>query len=215
MTDRQNAPPKEDRPADNGAASRTAADTAQFNGKAGQITPIGPHPGVAVLLVGALLWSSPSHSPAHAGVTFPARIAKRIGAFRHAAEVFDLVRDDDVDDPALAAVLAAMRTLSTAGRALGPQLVLDELRRTGKLRGLVPDRLREATTSGALPEAALEYAAAVVADALRRRIESAGAALSAAATTAAEADLAPLVAQAAASVSDCARRLAVLRGEIT
>lgn len=152
---------------------------------------VGPSPDVAVLFVGALLWSTSSS----------------------AAAAVDLVRDDDLADPALATVLAAIRTLSTAGRMLGPQLVLDELRRTGELRGRVPDRLREATTSGASPEAARAYAAAVVANALRRRIESTGSALSAAAMTAAEPDLAPLVAQAAATVSECAHRLALLRDE--
>lgn len=74
-----------------------------------QLKPVDAHPDIAVLLVGALLWSTPAD----------------------AAAVLALVRDDDLSDPALAAVLAAVRTLSATGRTLGPQLVLDELRRTG------------------------------------------------------------------------------------
>jgi replicative DNA helicase len=199
MTDHPHAPPGIDNegraphhqdPADNVEGPRHHTNDNESSAGA-QVPPVGSHPDVAVLLVGALLWAT----------------------LRRAADVFGLVDDDDLADPALACVFNAMRNLAAAGRALGPQLVLGELRRTAALRGHVPDRLREATTSGALPEAALEYAAAVVAEALRRRIESAGAALSAAAMTAAEDDLAPLVAQAAASVSDCAQRLAVLRGE--
>ncbi|EUA20873.1 hypothetical protein I545_1318 [Mycobacterium kansasii 662] len=70
-----------------------------------------------------------------------------------------------------------------------------------------------ATTSGACSSAARHYAAAVVAESLRRQVESAGSALSAAAGTAPEIDLAALVERAAASISGCAWRLEQLRGE--
>lgn len=158
---------------------------------AAQVHPVGPHPSAELLLAGALLWSSPDAAA---------------GLLRH-------LRDDDVADPPTAAVLVAIRTRAAAGRPLGPQLVLDELRRTGQLRGLVADRLRDATTCGATPEQVRDLAAAVVAQSLRRRVESAGHALTTAATTAAEVDLAPMVASAAAAVADCAHRLETLRGE--
>ena len=73
--------------------------------------------------------------------------------------------------------------------------------------------LASVTTSGACAMAARYYAAATVAEALRRRVESAGVALNSAAQAAAEADLGPLAARAAESINDCAERLAVLRGE--
>jgi replicative DNA helicase len=143
------------------------------------------------LLVGSLLWSSSAD----------------------AADVLDHMRDDDLADPALAAVLAALRRLVDAGRSHGPQLVLDELRRSGTVSTSVAEQLKAATISGADPFAARHYAAATVADSLRRRVESVGAALVSAAEDAAEADLSPLIAQGAASVADCAHRLKLLRGE--
>jgi replicative DNA helicase len=153
-----------------------------------QIQPIGAHPDVDVLLIGALLWSNPNG-------------------------LLDLIADDDIEDPALAAVLAAIRTLAGAGKPCGPQLVLDELRRRGAVSTTVAEQLVAATTCGADPLAARHYAAAAVAESLRRRVESAGAALVAAGAEVAEADLAPLVGRAAESVLDCARRLVALRGE--
>jgi replicative DNA helicase len=154
-----------------------------------QIPPVGTHPNVAVVFVGALLWSSPD-----------------------AAEVLELVDDDDISDPALGAVLAAIRALVKAGRPASPQLVLDELRRTGHLRGNVPDRLRQATTSGANQLAARDYAAATIADSLRQRIGSMGHALIEAAPTASECDLMQVLADGATSLTDCYRRLTKLRG---
>lgn len=151
--------------------------------------PGGPHPEVSVLFVGALLWS----------------------ASAEVADVLNHVADDDVEDAALAPVLAAIRTLVGAGKPPAPQLILDELRRTGNLRGNVPARLRSAVTSGACASAVRHYAAATVSDSLRRRIESAGHALTEAARTASEADLAPLVERSAATVVDLERRLAALR----
>lgn len=156
-----------------------------------QIPPVGPHPDAATLLVSALLWSPPS-----AG-----------------ADILQLVADDDIADPALAAVLGAVRALVDAGTPPSPQLVADELRRVGNLRGNVADRLRAATTAGAASGAVRQYAAATVAEAFRRRVESVGHALTTAAGTAAEADLAPLVANAAAGIADCAHRLDALRGD--
>jgi hypothetical protein len=147
-----------------------------------QMLPVGPHPDVDVLSVGALLWSSP----------------------HGAAELLALVRDDDIESPALAAVLAAVRTLARAEKPFGPQLVLDELRRSGALSAAVAEQLKMAMTCGADPVAVRHYFAALVADSLRRRVASAGVALSSAAWDGAEADLAPFANQAAATVADCA-----------
>ena len=86
------------------------------------------------------------------------------------------------------------------------------LHREGKVEEFAVKGLQDAVTSGAQPLAARQYAAAVVANALRRRIDSAGTALTTAATEDAEAGLAPLVERAGESIRDCAHRLAVLRG---
>lgn len=171
--------------------NRPLADNTNADQFSGQARPVGPHPDVSLLLLGSLMWGTPFD----------------------AAEALLHVRDDDLPDPAAAAVLAAVRSLAGAGKLCSPQLVADELRRVGQFRGHVPDRLRDATTSGAAACAARDYAAAVVAESLRRRVETAGHALTTAAPTAAECELAPLVAGAAAAVADCAHRLALLRGE--
>lgn len=128
------------------------------------------------------------------------------------AQVLADVRDSDLETAA-AQVLSVVRRLADAGRPRGPQVVLDELRRRGELRPGVADALRNATTCGADPLATRQYGAAVVAESLRRRVESAGAALSVAAQTADEGELTPLVVRAVESVRDCAERLERLRGE--
>lgn len=156
-----------------------------------QISPVGPVPSADVCLVGALLYSAPSG----------------------AADVLALVHDGDVEQPTLAAVLAAVRRLADSGKPIGPQTTFDELRRVGQLRGGVPDALRDATTCGADSTSARHYAAAVVAGSLRRRVESAGVALTAIAADGAEADIAPLVAWATAACLETAERLRRLRGE--
>ena len=107
-----------------------------------QMTPVGPHPAVGVMLVGALLWSEPAT----------------------AAQVLEFVTDDDMATPSLASVLGAIRRLATAGTPPGPQLVLDALRREGTLKQLAAKDLQDATTSGAQPLALREYAAAVVSE---------------------------------------------------
>ncbi|WP_141564444.1 hypothetical protein [Mycolicibacterium palauense] len=169
-----------------------ATQLAKATPSLGQVLPIGSHPRVDVLLVGAALWAS-----------------QRDPGLLHLA----LVKDEDIENPALARVLATTRALAYARQPHGPQLVLDELRRSASLTPAVAEQLQTSTTSGADPLAIREYAAAVVADALRRRTSAAGAALSAIADQAAEADIAPMVERAAASVRDCADRLAALRGE--
>jgi replicative DNA helicase len=121
------------------------------------------------------------------------------------------VVDDDVDGP-LEPIVAAVRRLAVGGVPPSPQLVADQLRRSGKLDRQIGVALAAATTAGACSPAARHYAAAVVSEALRRRVESAGAAMQTAAEASAEADLAPLAARAAAQVRDCAERLTALRG---
>lgn len=157
----------------------------------GQIPPVGPHPSVDVLLVGAALWA-PQRDPGLLNLA--------------------LVQDDDIENPALARVLATMRALNYARQPHSPQLVLGELKRSGSLTPAVADQLKAATTSGADPAALRQYCAATVADSLRRRVASAGAALSSIADQA-EQEIAPMVERAAASVRDCADRLRCLRGE--
>jgi hypothetical protein len=156
------------------------------------VPAVGPVPDAATVFVGTLLWSSPAD----------------------AARVLELVADDDIESPALSVVLTSVRVLSVAGRPCDAQMVMDELRRGGTVRRDVALALMDATTAGAVPEAAQYYGAAVVSASLRRRVESAGHALTSAADSAAESDLAPLVARAAAAVTDCAARLAKLRGEV-
>jgi replicative DNA helicase len=156
-----------------------------------QIPPVGPHPTAGVLLLGASFWAS------HAD----------------AAEVLELVLDADMPSPSLAIVLAAVRRLVARGTPPGPQLVADELRRVGTLKHFAAKDLQDATTCGAQSLAIREYAAAVVSESLRRLIDSAAAALQAAAVECAEDELAPMVARATQSATDCAQRLRHLRGD--
>jgi hypothetical protein len=167
---------------------RTLAGCGRY--AAAPVPPVGRMPDAATVFVGTLLWSSPAD----------------------AADVLHLVADDDLDPP-LSVLVASIRTLVDAGKPCDAQVVFDELRRRGELSGPVAKALQDATTAGAVPQAAVFYAAAVVEQALRRKVESAGHALTSAATTAPEAELSPLVANAAATVAGIMHRLSVLRGE--
>jgi hypothetical protein len=182
----------EGRPGNPGAANQLAKAKPESSGQLGQIRPVdGPHPVVDVLYLGALLWSPPAAI----------------------VPLMELVRPDDVGQPTAATLLEAIYTLATSDRVAGPQLVMDHLSRRGLLTGAVAEQLRRATVCGAESAWRREYGAGVLADALRRRMDSCGAALVAAGRDAAEADLAPMVDRAACSVRDCADRLAILRGE--
>ena len=135
------------------------------------------------------------------------------------ADVLAHVADDDLDPPA-DRIVGVIRWMHRTGRIITPVTVDDELLRQVPELGASSapitttlGALRDAATRGVCPEAARELAGAVVARSLRRRIESAGAAMQSTAWTQPEADLTPMVAQAAASIADCAHRLAVLRGE--
>lgn len=181
-------PHRESPPAANqGAITTGQVDTTIL----GQLPPVGPHPSAGVLLVGSLLWTAP----------------------QPAAEVLALVCDEDMGTPALSTVLAAVRSLVDSGTPAAPQLVLDALKREGNVKCFAAKDLQDAVTCGAQPQAARQYAAAVLADALRRRLANAGVALATAATESAEVDLAPMVARASESIRDCAERLATLRGD--
>ena len=63
------------------------------------------------------------------------------------------------------------------------------------------------------PALVAQYAAAVVGESLRRRVESAGHALKAMAQAAPESDLRPMVDLAVNAISDCDLRLRTLRGD--
>lgn len=181
---------RESRPAGNQAASTTAADETKSSRLTAQMRAIGPEPGVGEMLVGALMYSSTTE----------------------AATVLALVHHDDIDPP-LNVVLKSIRTLVGRNVLPSPQLTLDELKRTGSLTRQVATALMSATTTGACASAARYYAAAVVAESLRRHVESAGTALVNAASTAPESDLEPLVNNAAVTILDCAGRLRGLRGD--
>lgn len=108
-------------------------------------------PDVATLLIGALMWTKTTH----------------------ANNVLNYIADDDIEPPAQAVILAAIRDLAADDQPHGPQLVLDELQRTGRINDLVAQHLRESVTSGAEPSAVWHYAAATSADSIRRRIRNA------------------------------------------
>jgi replicative DNA helicase len=146
-----------------------------------------------VLFVGALLWA----------------------AATEVCEVLKLVDDDDIASPALASVLAAIRRLNYDFKPHGPQLVLDELQRSGDIHSHhgVAGQLQAATTSGADPTAARHYAAAVVAAALRRRVGSAGEALTDIADVAPEDELPTHTWNVIRPVQQTWQRLLLLRNE--
>ena len=158
---------------------------------AAQLLPVGPPPAAELLLVGALLWPRTDSDP---------------------DVVLALVLDDDIADPALCEVLKVARSMVYGREPVGLVVVHDELRRTGRLTKLVYERLTAVATSGGLPEALRGYACATVAASLRRRVESAGNALTEAAETMHEDDLAPMAQRAAAAIASCAARLDKLRG---
>lgn len=134
-----------------------------------QLRAVGPDPTVADLFVGALLFST-------------------------SAEVLEVARFvdvEDVDEPGQA-VLESVVALARRGVPPSSQLVLDDLKRCGKLtrtRGLW---LASATASGACASAARAYAAAVVAESLRRQTESLGQALVSASASYSEVEIAKL-----------------------
>lgn len=154
------------------------------------VPPIGPLPSADELLICALLYS---------GCATVVQIAECIDA------------DADLDKPARngyrAVVQLARQDISPA-----PELVLDELRRTGHLDRATACWLVTAATAGAPPETARRYATIVVSNSLRRHVESFGNTLVTVASTAAEEELKVYINRFVLTISATFGRLAVLRG---
>jgi replicative DNA helicase len=155
------------------------------------LPPVGPLRSAVELLVCALFYSN---------CPIVLQIAEYVDA------------DVDLDEPARngyrALVQLARQDISPA-----PELVLDELRRTGRLDRAAACWLAAAATAGAPPETARRYAAIVVSNSLRREIESFGATLATAAGSAAEDELKMLIDRFVLRISATFGRLAVLRGD--
>lgn len=132
-----------------------------------------------------------------------------------AAEPLALVQNADMQSPANAVVLEAIRTAVVLDAAVfGPAAVWDRLTRNGS-RPEVRKAMLDATTSGAAstPGAIRFYASSVVAAAYRRQVESIGNALVTASSDAPEVSLSGLVDAAVAELRATERRLRALRGE--
>lgn len=154
------------------------------------LTPIGPMPEPASLMLCALMYS-----PAELVVAVTEKL------------------DPAVDlDPPGATVFSAVVELARQGLDPAPVLVLDQLRRHGQADRRTAAWLASASTAGAPPESARRYASVVVADSLHRHVESLGAALTSASGTASEAELHHLVVSGSARIKNITDRLSVLRG---
>ncbi len=117
-----------------------------------------------------------------------------VGALLHlpaaaAADAAGLVADDDLADPRLSGILAAVRHLADTGIAPDPTVVFAHLRGTGAITH--PDAVRVMSLLLAdlyrgcpLPASVRWYAAAVLNEALRRRAAEAGSRIAQAAETA-------------------------------
>lgn len=173
-----------------GTPENSDSDAASLNDRAGQIPHVGPIPGIAELLIGALMYSTVPEATAAAR----------------------FIETDDLDPPA-DTVLASVKALAGRGIPPSPQLVKDDLHRRGKLTRTVGTWLAAAATSGACSTAAQGYAAAVLAESFRRQAESFGTALVSAAPSAAEGDVARLAEQACARIRYTYGRLTELRGD--
>lgn len=148
-----------------------------------------PFPSIDTLFVSALLWCGPNT----------------------AADVLRHVHDDDLEAPTHSSILGAVRNLLAAGESASPQLVQAHLNRAG-INRLVHATINDAFTAGACALAVREYAAGVVGQALRRRIESAGHALRSADDLSVD-ELPHVVATLNTAIADCYARLQRLGGE--
>ena len=155
------------------------------------LPPVGPHRSAIELLVCALFYS---------GCPTVVQIAECVDA------------DADLDEPARNGYRAVAR-LARQGISPAPELVLDELRRTGRLDRTTACWLAAAATAGAPPETARRYAAVVVSDSLRRQAESFGNTLVTVSSTAAEEELKVYIERFVLTISATFGRLAILRGD--
>jgi replicative DNA helicase len=152
---------------------------------------VGPLPSADELLVCALLYGA---SP----------------TVVHIAEYIDA--DADMDERARRAYCAVVE-LARQDNSPAPQLVLDELRRTGRLDRQTACWLATAATAGAPPDSARRYAAVVVSNSLRRQVNSWGTALISAADTASEDELKLSIDGVTHAIATTFARLSVLRGD--
>jgi hypothetical protein len=107
----------------------------------------------------------------------------------------------------------AVVELSRQDVSPAPELVLDELRRTGRLDRQTACWMATAATAGAPPDSARRYAAIIVSNSLRRQVNSWGTALIGAAETASENELKLTIDGFAHTIATTFARLAVLRGD--
>lgn len=126
-------------------------------------------------------------------------------------DVAALVAPGDLNTTSQARIWEAITDRAQAGLA-GPEIVLDQLVRTGQASAAVRLELAHAATAGAYPEAIRAYAAPVVADAFRRAVESYGAALVDAHATASEEELWQFVIDGGRKLRALASRLTAARG---
>jgi replicative DNA helicase len=155
------------------------------------LQPVGRPASIEELAIGALLYST-------------------------ASEVIVITQHviaDDFNTPAASTVFKALESIADLGVPPGPELVADDLRRRGWWDRPVATWLGAATVSGACPPAARQYAAGIVAQSLRRSIESLGTALQSAADTASETELHHLVVTGTRRIQNITDRLTQLRGE--
>lgn len=152
---------------------------------------VGPLPSADQLLVCALLYSA---------TPTVLQIAEYVDA------------DADLEEHARRAYCATV-ALARHNVSPAPELVLDELRRTGRLNRQTACWLASATTAGAPSETARRYAAVVVANSLRRQVNSWGTTLISTADTASEEELEVIIDRFCQTIATTFARLAALRGD--
>jgi replicative DNA helicase len=156
-----------------------------------QLRAIGPTPTLADLFVGSLLFSTP-------------------GEVNEVARFVDV---EDIEPEAGQVVYASIVALARRGVPPSSQLVMDDVKRLGRLTRTRGVWLASATTSGACASAARSYAAALIAESLRRQAESMGQALISASESYSEVELAKLGEIVSSKLGTIAGRLAELRGD--
>ncbi|MBB1031273.1 hypothetical protein G6027_10310 [Dietzia sp. SLG310A2-38A2] len=125
-----------------------------------------------------------------------------------------LVTPEDLDTASPWRVWEAIADRARDG-LVGPEIILDELTRTGQAVIAVRAELIAAATAGGYPEALHAYAAPVIAAALRRTIESHGQALVDAHGTGSEEELWNLVVEGGSKLRGIVDRLnRARRGEL-